>query len=170
MARYDGLIIPRSYSEYINKTDAATHQQAHQVSGVLDAAPTENSNKAVKSGGVYTALAGKQPTLTFDDVPTDDSDNPVKSGGVYSAMGGKKYKIIKDTYTITSGYVTVNPEMQDNNYFVLCSVLYGGSVNLGIIATAQIYTKNILYIYLRNADGTLPADNSTVVLSILILY
>ncbi len=28
MSRYDGLIIPRSYSEYINKTDAATLSQA----------------------------------------------------------------------------------------------------------------------------------------------
>lgn len=53
MSRYDGLIIPRSYSEYINKTDAATLLQALQQSGVMDAAPTENSNKPAKSGGVY---------------------------------------------------------------------------------------------------------------------
>ena len=86
MAKYDGLIIPRSYSEYINKTDAATHQQAHQLSGVLDDAPTEDSVKAVKSGGVFNALAGKQPTLTFDDEPTDGSTNPVKSNGIYDAM------------------------------------------------------------------------------------
>lgn len=89
MSRYDGLIIPRSYSEYINKTDAATLQQALQLSGVLDSAPTEDSVKAVKSGGVYTALAGKQPTLTFDDVPTDGSNNPVKSNGIYDALAGK---------------------------------------------------------------------------------
>ena len=31
MSRYDGLIIPRSYNEYINKTDAATLQQALQL-------------------------------------------------------------------------------------------------------------------------------------------
>ena len=53
MSRYDGLIIPRSYSEYINKTDAATLSQALQLPGVMDAAPTENSNKPAKSGGVY---------------------------------------------------------------------------------------------------------------------
>ena len=28
MSRYDGLIIPRSYNEYINKTDPATLAQA----------------------------------------------------------------------------------------------------------------------------------------------
>lgn len=38
-----------------------------------------------KSADVNTALAGKQDTLTFDDVPTKNSDKPVKSGGVYSA-------------------------------------------------------------------------------------
>lgn len=89
MARYDGLIIPRSYSEYINKTDSATLQQALQQSGVLDSAPTEDSVKAVKSGGVYNALAGKQPTLTFDNVPTEDSSNPVTSDGIYDALGGR---------------------------------------------------------------------------------
>lgn len=94
MAKYDGLIIPRSYSEYINKTDAATHSQAHQMSGVLDDTPTENSTKAVKSGGVYTALAGKQPTLTFDDVPTDGSNNPVKSNGIYDAINALENLII----------------------------------------------------------------------------
>jgi len=70
MSRYDGLIIPRSYSEYINKTDAATLLQALQLSGVMDSAPTANSNHPTKSSGVYTALAGKianDPTSSFSD-------------------------------------------------------------------------------------------------------
>jgi hypothetical protein len=56
MSRYDGLIIPRSYSEYINKTDAATLQQALQLSGVLSGTVAAGDNKAVKSGAVNTAL------------------------------------------------------------------------------------------------------------------
>ena len=56
MSRYDGLIIPRSYSEYINKTDAATLLQALQQSGVMDAAPIADSNHPTKSGGVYNSL------------------------------------------------------------------------------------------------------------------
>ena len=86
MSRYDGLIIPRSYSEYINKTDAATLLQALQLSGVMDNAPTANSNHPTKSSGVYTALAGKQATLTFDNTPTANSNNPVKSGGIYTEL------------------------------------------------------------------------------------
>ena len=38
---------------------------------------------------VETALDGKQDTLTFDNVPTENSTNPVKSGGIYSALAGK---------------------------------------------------------------------------------
>lgn len=56
MSRYDGLIIPRSYSEYINKTDAATLQQALQLSGVLSGAVAAGDNKAVTSGAVNSAL------------------------------------------------------------------------------------------------------------------
>lgn len=56
MSRYDGLIIPRSYSEYINKTDAATLQQALQLSGVLSGAVAAGDNKAVTSNAVNGAL------------------------------------------------------------------------------------------------------------------
>ena len=87
MSRYDGLIIPRSYSDYINKTDAATLSQALQLPNVMDSTPTENSNRPVMSGGIYTALAGKQPTLTFDSNPTKGSNNPVSSDGLYTALG-----------------------------------------------------------------------------------
>ena len=44
----------------------------------------------VKSGGVYAALQGKQPTLTFDDEPTEGSSNPVTSAGVHAALAGKQ--------------------------------------------------------------------------------
>lgn len=57
MSRYDGLIIPRSYSEYINKTDAATLQQALQLSGILSGAVAAGDNKAVTSNAVNGALA-----------------------------------------------------------------------------------------------------------------
>ena len=60
MSRYDGLIIPRSYSEYINKTDAETLQQALQLSGVLSNAVANGDNKAVTSNAVNNALIGYQ--------------------------------------------------------------------------------------------------------------
>ena len=56
MSRYDGLIIPRSYNEYINKTDPVAMSQALQLSGVLSAIVAAGDNKAVKSSAVYEAL------------------------------------------------------------------------------------------------------------------
>lgn len=67
-----------------------------------DSTPTQNSNKGVKSGGVYTALAEKQNTLTFDNTPTQNSNNPVKSGGIYTALAGKQNTLTFDN-SPTSG-------------------------------------------------------------------
>lgn len=59
----------------------------------FDDAPTENSDNPVKSDGIFDALAGKQDTLTFDNAPTENSNNPVKSGGVYTALADKVDKV-----------------------------------------------------------------------------
>lgn len=61
----------------------------------IDAEPTEGSENAVSSGGVYDALQGKQDSLTIDTQPVEDSGNPISSGGVYDALQGKQ-----DTLTI----------------------------------------------------------------------
>ena len=55
----------------------------------FDTAPTADSANPVTSGGIKTALDGKQNTLTIDPNPTQSSANPVQSGGVYTALGNK---------------------------------------------------------------------------------
>jgi len=50
---------------------------------------SSGSTDLIESGSVYTALSGKQDTLSFDNVPTENSNNPVKSGGVYTALSTK---------------------------------------------------------------------------------
>ena len=80
MSRYDGLIIPRSYSEYINKTDAATLQQALQLSGVLSGVVAAGDNKAVTSNAVNNALSNfnlygyysKRSSSKFDELQTKE--------------------------------------------------------------------------------------------------
>ena len=83
MSRYDGLIIPRSYNEYINKTDAATLQQALQLSGVLSEAVAAGDNKAVKSSAVNNVLYNYQPfKRKFIDPHNNDwgiTDNQILS-------------------------------------------------------------------------------------------
>ena len=56
MSKYDGLIIPRGYNDYISKTDAATLLNALQLSGVMSNSPTKDSSLPVKSGGVWDAI------------------------------------------------------------------------------------------------------------------
>ena len=63
------------------------------VNAVTDAVPTEDSPAPVSSGGVHTALAGKQDALTFDDAPVENSNNPVKSGGLYTKFSGLELTI-----------------------------------------------------------------------------
>jgi len=58
---------------------------------------------------VETALAGKQDTLTFDNTPTENSTNPVKSGGIYSGLAGKADTgIVADDFDSTASYVIGN--------------------------------------------------------------
>ena len=57
MSRYDGLIIPRSYNEYINKSDPLTLAQALQQNNVLSEAVAAGDNKGVTSNAVNGAVA-----------------------------------------------------------------------------------------------------------------
>lgn len=57
MSRYDGLIIPRSYSEYLNKTDSATLSQMLQhLTGLWSHAVSAGDQKPVTSNAVNNAL------------------------------------------------------------------------------------------------------------------
>lgn len=67
---------------------------------VVDETPTDDSENLVKSGGVYTALAGKQNTLTLDPVPTHGSDHYVNSGVVYDAIRDAVHEAYEDASTL----------------------------------------------------------------------
>ena len=60
--------------------------QNSSASITLDNSPTRYSNNAVKSGGVFDALALKQDVILFDTVPRENSTSPITSGGVYNAL------------------------------------------------------------------------------------
>lgn len=67
--------------------DGAIRQWTNAKEIVVDSVPTQGSTNPVSSGGVYTALQGKQNSLTFDSTPTSGSTNPVTSGGIYNVIG-----------------------------------------------------------------------------------
>ena len=83
MSRYDGLIIPRSYSEYINKTDAATLQQALQLPGVLSGVVAAGDNKAVKSSAVNAALGDYYNKQSVDNLLNGKLDKSILNGCLF---------------------------------------------------------------------------------------
>ena len=98
MSRYDGLIIPRSYSDYINKTDAATLSQALQLPNVMDSTPTENSNRPVMSGGLYTAL-GEMFIHNIPRLVPKDITAYITDGTFWKRLAGTNgYALFEDIY------------------------------------------------------------------------
>lgn len=98
MSRYDGLIIPRSYSEYINKTDAATLQQALQLSGVMDNAPTAGSSKAARSSGIKSALIDIECQIAnIPRTTPKDITSYVTDGTLWKRLNGTNgFKLYED--------------------------------------------------------------------------
>ena len=98
MSRYDGLIIPRSYSEYINKTDAATLSQALQLSGVMDNAPTAGSSKAARSSGIKLALVDIECQIAnIPRITPKDITSYVTDGTLWKRLNGTNgFKLYED--------------------------------------------------------------------------
>ena len=97
MSRYDGLIIPRSYSEYINKTDAATLQRALQLSGVMSNSPAKGSNLPVKSGGVWDAIHSISHNIPR--VAPKDITAYITDGTFWKRLAGTDgYALFEDIY------------------------------------------------------------------------
>ena len=94
MSRYDGLIIPRSYSEYLNKTDSATLSQMLQhLTGLWSHAVSAGDQKPVTSDAVYEALtdaATIQQALQLSGVLSGavaaGDNKAVTSNAVYEAL------------------------------------------------------------------------------------
>lgn len=97
MSRYDGLIIPRSYSEYINKTDAATLSQALRLSGVVQDKPEKESKSPIESGGVWGAIhaiSHNIPRVTPKDITAYITD-----GSFWKRLAGTNgYALFEDIY------------------------------------------------------------------------
>ena len=98
MSKYDGLIIPRGYNDYISKTDAATLLNALQLSGVMSNSPTKDSSLPVKSGGVWDAIQvilHSIPRVTPKDITSYYND-----GSLWNRIAGTGgYSLFEDIYS-----------------------------------------------------------------------
>ncbi len=97
MSRYDGLIIPRGYNDYISKTDAATLLNALQLSGVMSNSPAKGSSLPVKSGGVWDAIhaiSHNIPRVTPKNITAYITD-----GTFWKRLAGTNgYSLFEDIY------------------------------------------------------------------------
>ena len=132
MSRYDGLIIPRSYSEYINKTDAATLQQALQLPGVLSGAVAAGDNKAVKSSAVNTALAN---LIIKDEKDFSSATEKLE----FSIINGKLHIFYSSLYAgrglfifVLPGYNRINIIKNYNEGFVVEDKTSGSEMKIQI--------------------------------------
>ena len=166
MSRYDGLIIPRSYSEYINKTDAATLQQALQLPGVLSGAVAAGDNKAVKSSAVYEALTNYQPFkrkfinpenndwgITPNQVlSTSDLITLLENKGLLATNSDPKYKncTLSFRYAYSSQvFLQINSNIRVNlmSATINCESVYDGHNNWLGFRKIQIIGMNFLATY-----------------------
>lgn len=106
-----------------NKFTNATEKQTwngKQDALTFDSAPTESSTNPVTSGGVYTALSGKQPTidtdhkLSADNVDDSNATNKFATAEQLSQIGTNTNNISSEQAKTTgmteggSNYITVN--------------------------------------------------------------
>ena len=142
MSRYDGLIIPRSYSEYINKTDAATLLQALQQSGVMDAAPTANSNHPIKSSGVYDVIKNQnissQVTVTEQQYQCD----AYRTGKVVQVQlilnNSEVASVIPKNKTLVTGLPRLNETIYISGVGQSRNTVYQVNANGSIISNQEI--------------------------------
>lgn len=172
MSRYDGLIIPRSYSEYINKTDAATLLQALQLSGVMDNAPTAQSTKPAKSGGIFAASAVIMASgatfsgvaisagsvvrvlftadLTGSDTTTGlqltyNSTAYVVKVGKDGALEALTAHLIEESYIYLQAYTTLELAFDGSQFVVMGNPVVISNADFSIMADGSItYTKTIV--------------------------
>lgn len=92
----------------------------------LDTIPTAQSDLGITSDAVYTALQGKQDTLSFDQLPASASTNPVTSGGIYSALSYKQDTL---TWDNTPTQNSTNPVTSGGIYSAIAAIDASGKVS-----------------------------------------
>ena len=142
MSRYDGLIIPRSYSEYLNKTDSATLSQMLQhLTGLWSHAVSEGDQKPVTSDAVNVALLNYQKRITCNITSSKNYEIPIDKfysswiiGGMAQGKGAfseflnlsmkdinKNYGYVKLEYSVSEKKITLS---STSGYGSLITLLY----------------------------------------------
>lgn len=142
-------IDPAHLVGYLTSADIAGKENSSNKVTSLSSSSTNTQYPSAKC--VYDALAGKQASLTFDSAPASGSTNPVTSGGIYTALDGKQDTLTAGTgITISGSTISVDSSVIGGDYIPLSgsSAITGGlvpnanaSYNLG----SNSYKWNYIY-------------------------
>ena len=162
MSRYDGLIIPRSYSEYINKTDAATLSQALQLGGVLAQQVSAGNNAAITSDAVHKSI---EPITSH-----------FKPASIIITHGNFQGNVYIDNKVLTiNGYIKFNKDIVAYSDVVLyiqnIESLYGFNIPLRTTDTTtteyNIYNEGGTNVF-TFASQNIPQGTYSINVSILV--
>ena len=91
----------------ISKIKATFWPKSDVIQIDIDSTPTSNSDNLVKSGGVYTALSGKQATLVSGtNIKTVNNESIVGSGNITITGSGEANVIEAVTFNGTAATIT----------------------------------------------------------------
>ena len=135
MAKYDGLIIPRSYNDYINKSDPAGVAQALQLTGV-----TISERSVVRV--MFTAdLTGSDATtgLTLTYNGTDYAVKVGKDGALVALTA----HLIEESYVYLQAYTTLELAFDGSQFVVMGNPVVISNADFSIMADGSItYTAD----------------------------
>lgn len=75
---------------------------------------------------------------------------------------------VKDTFTVNSGYFRYDNTSITTSSRIVVSQNYASGQTLGYLFITQVQAAGYAYVYVRNPDRTLPADNTSINVSIFI--
>ena len=181
MAKYDGLIIPRSYNDYVNKSDPIGVSQALALTGVMDNAPTAQSTKPAKSGGIFAAnavimannktlsgvaiSAGSVVRVMFTAALTgSDAETGLTltyNGNAYAVKVGKNgalvaltAHLIEESYVYLQAYTTLELAFDGSQFVVMGNPVVISNNDFNIMADGSI-TQHNRHLYKYSVSGTL---------------
>jgi hypothetical protein len=171
MAKYDGLIIPRSYNDYINKSDPAGVAQALQLTGVMDNAPTAQSTKPAKSGGIFALnavimasnktlsgvaiSAGSVVRVLFTAALTGSDATTgltlTYNGSAYAVKVGKNgvladvlAHLVDENYVYVQAYTTLELMFNGSQFVVMGNPVVISNADFSVMADgSKTYTANV---------------------------
>lgn len=112
-------------------------------------------NHTLQAGNNASSDLGLQTKLTFDSAPTENSTNPVTSGGVYTALDGKQDTLTTGQLSaVNSGITSPDVEQITTNENNIVFVSQNGAANYVKVGTNS-YTNYGITVTVSNGEITI---------------